>query len=73
MCAAERARVLAEAAIETGEAVLLRILPDGSVGDGDGDDQEVSSEEGAVTIENTCLSGGDVVSSSRCSQRLGAS
>jgi len=60
VCAQHSVRVYSLKAIETGEAVLLRILPDGSVGDDDGVGQEVSSEEGAVTIENTCLSGGAI-------------
>ena len=60
VCAQHSVRVYSLKAIETGEAVLLRILPDGSVGDEDGVGQEVSSEEGAVTIENTCLSGGAI-------------
>jgi len=60
VCAQHSVRVYSLKAIETGEAVLLRILPDGSVGDEDGVGLEVSSEEGAVTIENTCLSGGAI-------------
>ena len=60
VCVQHSVRVYSMTAIETGEAVLLRILPDGSVGEGDGDDQEVSSEEGAVTVQNTCLSGGAI-------------
>jgi xanthine dehydrogenase accessory factor len=60
VCAQHSVRVYSLKAIGTGEAVLLRILPDGSVGDEDGVGQEVSSEEGAVTIENTCLSGGAI-------------
>jgi len=60
VCVQHSVRVYSMTAIETGEAVLLRILPDGSVGEDDGADREVSSEEGAVTIQNTCLSGGAI-------------
>jgi len=60
VCVQQSVRVYSLKAIETGEAVLLRVLPDGSVGEDDGDDHEVSSEEGAVTVQNTCLSGGAI-------------
>ena len=52
MCAEHTVRVYALKAIETGEPLLLRIVPDAPV--------EVSSEEGAVTVLNTCLSGGAI-------------
>jgi xanthine dehydrogenase accessory factor len=48
-CAEESVRLHALRAIETGEALLLRILP------GDG---EAPATEGAVTVQNPCLSGG---------------
>jgi xanthine dehydrogenase accessory factor len=51
MCAQNSVRVYALKALETGEALLLRILPDGD---------EVIVEEGAVTVQNTCLSGGAI-------------
>ena len=60
VCAQHSVRAYSLKAIETGEAVLLRILPDGSVDGDDGAGREVSSEEGAVTIQNTCLSGGAI-------------
>ena len=67
VCVEQSARVYSLKAIETGEAVLLRILPDGSAGEaGDpGSDQlvagqEVGTEEGAVTVQNPCLSGGAI-------------
>lgn len=60
VCVQQSVRVYSLKAIETGEAMLLRILPDGSVGEDGGDDQDVSSEEGAVTVQNTCLSGGAI-------------
>jgi xanthine dehydrogenase accessory factor len=52
VCAQQSVRVYALKAIETGEPLLLRIVPDAPV--------EVSSEEGAVTVLNTCLSGGAI-------------
>src|SRR4051812_41431769 len=51
MCAQNSVRVYALKALETGEALLLRILPDGD---------DVIVEEGAVTVQNTCLSGGGI-------------
>jgi xanthine dehydrogenase accessory factor len=53
MCAENSVRVYSLQALESGEAVLLRILPEGS---GDA----VVVEEGAVTVPNTCLSGGAI-------------
>ena len=44
-------RVYALQALASGDAVLLRILPDGD---------DVVVEEGAVTVQNTCLSGGGI-------------
>jgi xanthine dehydrogenase accessory factor len=48
-CAETSVRLHALRALETGEAQLLRIVP----GDGEG-----PAEEGAVTVQNPCLSGG---------------
>src|SRR3954467_1663838 len=48
-CAEQSVRLHALRALETGEALLLRILP------GDG---EAPAAEGAVTVQNPCLSGG---------------
>jgi xanthine dehydrogenase accessory factor len=65
-CAEHSVRVYSLAAIESGEAVLLRILPfDGEGGGADGADEEtaaeeISHEEGAVTVQNPCLSGGAI-------------
>ena len=52
-------RAYALKAIETGEAVLLRILPFGDEGAGEAG-EEVSREDGAVTVQNPCLSGGAI-------------
>jgi xanthine dehydrogenase accessory factor len=48
-CAEQSVRLHALRAIETGESVLLRIVP--------GDD-DAPAQEGAVTVQNPCLSGG---------------
>ena len=52
MCAQSSVRLYALKALESGEAVLLRILPAGSA--------DLGGEEGAVTVQNTCLSGGAI-------------
>jgi xanthine dehydrogenase accessory factor len=58
-CAEHSVRAYALKAIETGEAVLLRILPFGDEGAGEAG-EEVSREDGAVTVQNPCLSGGAI-------------
>jgi xanthine dehydrogenase accessory factor len=73
VCAQHSVRVYSLKTIEAGEPVLLRILPDGPEGaliDGEEDgmteeqlasaQQVFSEEEGAVTVKNTCLSGGAI-------------
>jgi xanthine dehydrogenase accessory factor len=65
-CAEHSVRVYSLQAIETGEAVLLRILPFEGEGEGAGagdptaSGQEIAKEEGAVTVQNPCLSGGAI-------------
>lgn len=49
-CADSTVRLQALRVLETGEAVLLRILP--------GDEDGPAAEEGAVVVANPCLSGG---------------
>lgn len=56
VCAEHSVRLQALRAIETGEALLLRILPDEGAHTADG----LAAEEGAVTVENPCLSGGAI-------------
>jgi xanthine dehydrogenase accessory factor len=48
VCAEQSVRLHALRALETGEALLLRIVPDG----------HDAAEEGAVTVANPCISGG---------------
>ena len=56
-CAEHSVRVHALEALESGEAVLLRILPFGDEDIGP-EGRETAREDGAVTVENPCLSGG---------------
>ena len=60
VCAQQSVRVFALKAIETEEALLLRIVPDGPVGEDPGTGREVPIEEGVVTAQNPCLSGGAI-------------
>lgn len=60
VCAQQSVRVYALKAIESEEAVLLRIVPDGPVGEDPSTGEEVLIEEGAVTAQNPCLSGGAI-------------
>jgi xanthine dehydrogenase accessory factor len=60
VCAQQSVRAYALKAIETEEALLLRIVADGPIGEDPGTGQEISSEEGAVTAQNPCLSGGAI-------------
>jgi xanthine dehydrogenase accessory factor len=53
VCAEESVKLHALRVMESGEPLLLRILP----GEGDAD-AEAPAAEGAVTVENPCLSGG---------------
>jgi xanthine dehydrogenase accessory factor len=55
-CAEHSVRAYALKAIDSGEPLLLRILPFGENRDG----EEVAREDGAVTVENPCLSGGAI-------------
>jgi xanthine dehydrogenase accessory factor len=66
-CAEHSVRAYSLQAIQSGEALLLRILPPvlPEVGFGDEADagpegREVASEDGAVTVQNPCLSGGAI-------------
>ncbi|HTN23336.1 MAG TPA: XdhC family protein [Solirubrobacteraceae bacterium] len=57
VCAEHTVRLYAIKAMKTGEPLLVRILP--TIGDGPVGDQEIK-EDGAVTVQNTCLSGGAI-------------
>jgi xanthine dehydrogenase accessory factor len=58
VCAQQSVRVYSLKAIETEEALLLRIVPDGPIGEDPSTGQEVTIENGAATAHNPCLSGG---------------
>jgi xanthine dehydrogenase accessory factor len=60
ICTQHSVRVCSLQAIATGEALLLRIVPDGPVAETDITGHEISNEGGAVTVQNTCLSGGEI-------------
>ncbi len=64
VCAATSVRLYALQALEAGEPLLLRILPDPEVGDHEDvpitEGQEIAREPGAVTVRNPCLSGGAI-------------
>ncbi|HEX6116276.1 MAG TPA: XdhC family protein [Solirubrobacterales bacterium] len=50
-CTEQSVKAQALVALETGEPVLLRVLPEGA---------EAPEEDGAVAVENPCLSGGAI-------------
>ncbi len=60
VCAQQSVRVYALKTLETEEALLLRIVPDGPIGEDPATGREVAVEEGAVTAQNPCLSGGSI-------------
>jgi xanthine dehydrogenase accessory factor len=60
VCAEHSVRAYSLRAMENGEAVLLRILPFSAEDDAAGGADEVASEDGAVTVQNPCLSGGAI-------------
>lgn len=58
VCAQQSVRVYSLKAIETEEALLLRIVPDGPIGEDPSTGAEVIIEDGTATAHNPCLSGG---------------
>ncbi len=58
-CAEHSVRAYALKAIDSGEPILLRILPFGDKNQSP-PTQEIAREDGAVTVENPCLSGGAI-------------
>jgi xanthine dehydrogenase accessory factor len=64
VCAEHSVRLYSLKVIDSGEPLLLRILPDGPEPAGVSEDaaidagREITSEEGSVTVKNPCLSGG---------------
>ena len=59
-CAQQSVRVYALQALATGEAILLRIVPDWPPVAPDDPGREIENDEGAVTVQNPCLSGGAI-------------
>jgi xanthine dehydrogenase accessory factor len=59
-CAEHSVRVYSLQVIESGEPVLLRILPFGDPAEIGPEGREVEAEDGAVTVQNPCLSGGAI-------------
>jgi xanthine dehydrogenase accessory factor len=57
VCTEHSVRAYSLQAIESGESVLLRILPFSDEGEPGGD---VTAADGAVTVQNPCLSGGAI-------------
>jgi xanthine dehydrogenase accessory factor len=57
VCTEHSVRAYSVQAIESGESVLLRILPFSDEGEPGGD---VTAADGAVTVQNPCLSGGAI-------------
>ncbi len=57
VCAEQSVRAYSLIALQSGEPVLLRILPDGEE---HGVDGELAVTDGAVTVRNPCLSGGAI-------------
>ncbi|MBV8219305.1 MAG: XdhC family protein [Solirubrobacterales bacterium] len=61
VCAQNSVRLYSLRAIERGEPLLLRILPDGPDGSqGEDSGTEIGHDEGSVTVQNPCLSGGAI-------------
>jgi len=60
VCAQQSVRVYALKAIHSEEAVLLRIVPDGPIGEDPATGSDLPIEDGAVTAHNPCLSGGEI-------------
>jgi xanthine dehydrogenase accessory factor len=68
VCAQHSLRLYSLKAIQSGEPLLLRIMPDGPedadgsrAGTGEVDaGEEIAREDGAVTVQNPCLSGGAI-------------
>jgi xanthine dehydrogenase accessory factor len=61
VCAQHSVRLYSLTVLESGAPLLLRILPgDGAARDDPDATEELSREEGAVTVRNPCLSGGAI-------------
>ena len=59
-CTEHSVRAYALEALEGGAAVLLRVLPFDAADEADPAGREAAREDGAVTVQNPCLSGGAI-------------
>jgi xanthine dehydrogenase accessory factor len=60
VCAEHSVRLYSLKVLESGEALLLKILPDGPKDIEEGAGYETDREEGSITVQNPCLSGGAI-------------
>jgi xanthine dehydrogenase accessory factor len=60
VCAEQSVRAYSLLVLGSGDPVLLRILPDADADASQVDDEELMREQGAVTVQNPCLSGGAI-------------
>jgi xanthine dehydrogenase accessory factor len=60
VCAEHSVRLYSLKVLEANEALLLKILPDGPKDIEEGAGYETDREEGSITVQNPCLSGGAI-------------
>ena len=60
VCAEQSVRAYSLRVLESGEPLLLRILPDADEGHAVEEGEEIASEPGAIAVQNPCLSGGAI-------------
>ena len=60
VCAEQSVRAYSLAALDSGEPVLLRIVPDPEPGAAGDEGAAAAGEDGIVTVKNPCLSGGAI-------------
>jgi xanthine dehydrogenase accessory factor len=60
VCAEHSVRLYSLKVLESGEPVLLKILPDAATDIEEGAGYETDREDGSITVKNSCLSGGAI-------------
>ncbi|HWH12886.1 MAG TPA: XdhC family protein [Solirubrobacteraceae bacterium] len=60
VCAEHSVRLYSLKVLESGEPLLLKILPDASEDIEEGAGYETDREDGSITVKNSCLSGGAI-------------